>query len=262
MIVQAFINQKGGVGKTTLAYHAAHAAIAAGERVVVIDLDSQANISSMLRENYTVHASAKAFPDICFADALYGSESPDLSKSLDTPCGVRLFPAHRAMDVHDTVAVLAAVKRAQDAVATLDCDRVIVDCGPTMGLRQALSVALADQVIVPLEANALSISGVAGLQKLIEGVSVAVNKPREIQYVVNKVHKRSKLHAEAVSALKTRLSIRGILHDSSSLSRVPHATKPIWDLSATPSRTRDEWRSFFASLVNSTKTVSKESRHG
>lgn len=249
MKVQAFINQKGGVGKTTLAFHAAHAAKEAGERVCVIDLDSQANITSMLRSNYNVHGSSKAFPDVTFADALYAEPEPDLEKGLKTESGIYVFPAHRAMDVHDSIEIMPSAARAKERVAQLDFDRVIIDCGPTMGLRQALSVALADYVFVPLEANSLSISGVGGLQKLIEGVSLAFPKNRHIHHIINKVHKRSKLHQEAITALTSRLQVLGVLHDSASLSRVPHVTKPVWALSTTPSRSRNEWREFYETLL-------------
>lgn len=167
----AIINQKGGVGKTTTAVNLGAALARAGRRVVVVDLDPQANAS--------LHLGAEPAPgepssygvlctDVPFREALHPTSTPGLS----------LVPAH--IDLSGAELELAsAIGREtilRDAIADWvaeaggpPADYVLFDCPPSLGLLSVNGLAAAEEVIVVLQTEFFALQG---LSKLIEIVQL------------------------------------------------------------------------------------------
>jgi chromosome partitioning protein len=160
----AFINQKGGVGKTTTAVSVAAALARRGLRVLLVDLDPQGHASL----HFGVEAAAD---DKTVYDVLTrGAALAEVARYVDQE--VTVVPSHidlAAAEVElaerdDRGRVLA---RALEPYAD-HYDLMIADCGPSLGLLTINALAAVDEVIIPLQPHFLALQG---LGRLLETVT-------------------------------------------------------------------------------------------
>jgi len=172
MVSIAVVNQKGGVGKTTVALGLASAATAASMRVLVIDLDPQANASTGLgvwdAERTVDHALASDQPGVLRSvvtvggwPAGEGALAPDVAAS--SPQLAQREP-QLANDP------IGAQDRLQVAMAGLDYDLVLIDCPPSLGLLTVNGLFGADQALVVTEPGAWASDGVAQILRTVERI--------------------------------------------------------------------------------------------
>lgn len=168
MQIIAIANQKGGVGKTTLACLLAfYLAEKRASRVAALDLDGQANLSTTLRQ-YRIDVSSRALfedtplslPAVRPAIALFHGEPPlanlELGVSGEQRRRVRTFAAH-----------LEAMRG--------EFDFCVIDPPPTAGMRMVATLAAADYVTVPIELERYSRDGVKAMIQMIFGVRAEYN---------------------------------------------------------------------------------------
>ena len=166
----AIINQKGGVGKTTTAVNLGAALARAGRRVVVVDLDPQANASLHLGAELGPEE-ASIYSVLCggvpFEQALRGTSIPGLS----------LLPSH--IDLSGAELELAsAIGREtvlRDAIADWmaaaggpPTDYLLFDCPPSLGLLSVNGLSAAEEVIVVLQTEFFALQGLSKLIEIIQ----------------------------------------------------------------------------------------------
>ncbi|MFQ5845464.1 MAG: AAA family ATPase, partial [Planctomycetota bacterium] len=156
----AVVNQKGGVGKTTTAFNLAGALAARGRRVLAVDLDPQADLTSSLVD----------LPDDApSTEDLFSSPGMDAAAVVrPTPVpGVDLVPARtRLAGVETRIAGLPlreTLLGRRLAPLAARYEIVLMDCPPNLSLVTVNALAACDEAIVPLEAHVYSIRAVADL---------------------------------------------------------------------------------------------------
>ena len=192
MAIVAVANQKGGVGKTTLAVHLAVGAARAGLRVIVVDADPQGNATSWLLDGEQ---------DAEMYRLLLLNESPvKLVRGLPS-WGVGLLPGDYRTG--EALAMLGAVGRLAEVPTRIrplaeSADLVLLDMPPsrTSGFVEILSAA--DWVIVPTQLERLSLEGVALLAQTLQQMQ---GGPRLMGIVPNLVRARTTEHQAQMQSL-------------------------------------------------------------
>jgi chromosome partitioning protein len=198
--IYALANQKGGVGKTTTAVNLAACLAEAGERVLVVDLDPQANATSGLGERAN---------GVSSADLLDGAPLATLTRATKFP-QLDLVPSKA--DLAGTAADLARREHAEHYLAealTDATDRyafVFVDCPPALGPLTVNALAAADRVLVPVQAEYYALEGLSQLLSSVNAVKGRLNPRLSIGGVLlTMVDGRTKLSADVAAELERHL---------------------------------------------------------
>lgn len=200
--IVSFINQKGGVGKTTMAFNTAFALAQKGKKVLAIDLDPQANLTLLFeaKNNYNLHHllvnSIKELKMIhapaILSDILHYSKGDVM---------VDLIPGGQELSGFElTVAGINAprqliLKRFLEMSTLKDrYDYIIIDCPPTLGLLVINALCASDGVIVPFKADDFSRKGLEHFYQVLNDISDMgiVKAPEVVLHVPNLVDLRRK----------------------------------------------------------------------
>jgi chromosome partitioning protein len=183
----AFFNNKGGVGKTTLIYHIAYMMTELDYTVVAVDLDPQANLSSMFLSETTLYEKIEANQSIIEAlkplvkgigdlnephleqinprlNLLVGnldlSDFEDRLSDSWTKCLNREEPAFRFISSFHRII--------EKAVNQTNADFVLIDVGPNLGAINRAALIAADNVVIPVSADLFSVQGIRNVGKRLK----------------------------------------------------------------------------------------------
>lgn len=179
--IYVFVNQKGGVGKTTTAISLAANLAQLGQRVLLVDLDPQANATSSLGVD-------KNTVDGGVYTALIGQATATSQILNSARLKLALLPSSLALAGAEIelVGMLARESQLQRALRPLEpqFDYILIDCPPSLGLLTLNGlVAARDGVIIPVQAEYLALEGLGLLTGTIARVRQALNPGLEIRGV-------------------------------------------------------------------------------
>jgi chromosome partitioning protein len=166
--IYTLVNQKGGVGKTTTTINLGAYLAQMGQRVLVVDLDPQANATSCLGVDKSNVQSGTY-------EALFGETKIASSVLLNERLKLSLLPSSPALAGAEVELVdeLARESRLRKALVQMKgrYDYILIDCPPSLGLLtvNGLMAAL-DGVIVPVQCEYLALEGLGQLTQTIERV--------------------------------------------------------------------------------------------
>lgn len=222
-------NQKGGVGKSTLAALLAwwlqdkqHA------RVAAFDLDNQQNLSRTL----------KAY------------DSGMRTVSFFKPEPIEIFASEKAITLFSADASLADLERSKPEILRTfrrhlsslhdKFDYCVIDTPPTIGLRMSAALIAGDYVLCPIELEEYSIEGLTAMLKAIFGIRQKYNPQLKFLGVLaNRFNPHSVRQKEALQQLVTQYSEFMIPTKISTRSAIPEALAagiPVWQLAKSSAR--------------------------
>jgi chromosome partitioning protein len=228
--VLAVANQKGGVGKTTTVVSVGAFLAAAGKRVLVVDIDPQANATSSLGiDKHAVPASVY--------EVLVSGLPVDSALTLTRRVGLDLLPSTPALAGAEIELVNMSGRehRLKEALASVRdrYDYVLVDCPPSLGLLTVNALTAADEVIIPVQCEYLPMEGLAELMHTVELVQHHLNQTLTIRgLLMTMFDARTSLAQQVVNEVREHFPDRTfqiIVPRSVRLSEAPSYGEPILD---------------------------------
>ncbi len=206
----ALINQKGGVGKTTTTVNLGAALALAGKRVVVVDLDPQANLTLFLGLELPAGApsSYRVLTGECsFGAALRSTSTPNLRV---LPTDIHLSGAE--LELSGSEGREGELRKALDAwrdeharqhPGEEPADYVLFDCPPSLGLLSLNALAAADEVFLVVQTQFLALQGMSRLVEVIELVQRRLHPALRLTGIVPCMYdSRMRLAREVLAELR------------------------------------------------------------
>lgn len=195
MTIITVANQKGGVGKTTTAVTLAHGAAIRGDRVLLIDLDTQGNVADSLgledgSDLYEWLILGKKIDQV----AINARERLDVIRSNKTTAQLKVSLS--GMDFREMVLA--------NALEFYDHDLVIIDCPPSVDILHTAALVAADLLVIPTKLDQFAIKGVIEMLRSLDSVKRATRSTCRVAGIIptfyDKVTKESQGQLENLAA--------------------------------------------------------------
>lgn len=229
------MNHKGGVGKTTSVINIGAGLVELGKKVLLIDLDPQANLTLSLgvpRHPVTIYESIRG-------------ESPlapyNIKDKLDVVTST-LDLSGAEMELINEAGREFLLRELLDPVRG-NYDYILIDCPPSLGLLTLNALTSSDQVFIPLQTEFLAMQGLAKIKQVINKVKLRLNKKLQIGGVIATMYDARKvLNRDVVATIQKYfgdLVFETMIRDNVSLAEAPAQRKDIFAYSPNSSGAED-----------------------
>lgn len=208
MQIVAFLNQKGGVGKSSCTHHLGGAFAQAGKRVLLVDADPQSSLTQGLLGPGTLDALK---PGRTIAAVLSGGDPPPdaVVRPSGFP-GVDLVPGSKAADKADSVEPWLQDCSVQRRLAAFlrelspGYDVCLIDCPPTLRGCSWAALVAATALVVPLQPEDYGAQGIRAVQDYVEEVRAVINPGLRLAgYLVTMYNARLSIHKMYLEMLQS-----------------------------------------------------------
>jgi len=196
--IYVFVNQKGGVGKTTSAINIGAYLAEAGKKVLLVDFDSQGNMSSgvgLSKDKPTIY------------ELMAGQASADQVIKHTSVANLDAIPA--SIDLSGAAIELVGqqerdffLKKSLQPVKD-KYDYILIDCPPSLGILTLNGLAAADAVLIPMQCEYFALEGISLLLQTVKKVQKSINPSLTIGGIFFTMYdSRTRLAQEVVTQVK------------------------------------------------------------
>jgi chromosome partitioning protein len=189
----AISNEKGGVAKTTSTYSLGASLAEVGKRVLLIDLDPQANLSlanSIEPTSTSKNSSQVLLEGMPARDALNKTSVENL---MIIPCGARMSDAEHFLPVRINYQFILR-DALEQAHLEEDFDYVIMDCPPSLGAITINALTAANLLIIPTQAEYFSAYALRDMMVMIRRVRKETNPDLAYRILITLLDQRNRTH--------------------------------------------------------------------
>lgn len=221
----AVVNHKGGVGKTTTTVNLGAALSRLGKRILLVDMDSQQNLTTSLMKEEDVSKS--------IFDSLMQNEPLPIvriSEGLDL-CPSELALAAAELHLQARIGRESLLKKLLNRVRD-NYDFIFVDCPPSLGLFTINALVAATDVFLPLTGETLPLRGIIMLDETLNDVIQNANSDLKITGVVVQRYNNRKLNNEVIEAITSKFGAKVFdtkIRECIALAEAPAAHCSIFD---------------------------------
>jgi chromosome partitioning protein len=255
MKVITIANNKGGVGKTMSSYQLACHLANQGNRVLVVDLDSQANLSSTLG----VNIQRTLIPEWLIGDIEFDEIVMPAVGKYDFYKNLSVIPSSRHMANLAKLLILSEseirrsagrkerlLKKRLDKAADL-FDYVVIDTPPMLGDELIMSLVASDKVLIPTQAQDYSIDGLEELMDTFEIIKESENPKLEFTIIPSMVNGRRKIEQNRLNELAQSFNITSPIRNLVDMQESISMSKPVF-LMGKNSKGKEDYANLWASL--------------
>lgn len=229
MRIVALANQKGGVGKTTTSVNLAACLAKEGSRVLVVDLDPQANATSAF--------GMVGFEGESCYGALLGTES--VVRRVVPTKWENLWIIPGDLDLAGAELEVARIDdhltRLRDALQPFrdetPFDYILLDCPPSLGILMTNALAAADELLVPIQCEYFALEGLSKIVTVVEQIRASGANPNlEIKGIVMTMFMRNNLAQQVINEVQKHFAeelYRTVIPRTVRLSEAPSHGVPI-----------------------------------
>jgi chromosome partitioning protein len=192
--VFVFVNQKGGVGKTTTAINLGAYLAQLGKKVLLVDFDPQSNLTS----GVGVKSNGSGIYEVL-------TGKTEIEQAVRGTAVDRLFVAPSSIDLSGATVELVGVERREYYLKTIldpikdDYDFTLIDCPPSLGVLTLNGLVAAESVLIPLQCEYFALEGLSLLLQTIRLVQKGLNPGLKIGGILFTMYdSRTKLALDVV----------------------------------------------------------------
>lgn len=234
-LIISLLNHKGGVGKTTSAINIGAGLAELGKKILLIDLDPQANL--------TLSLGIPRHPNTIY-EAIRG-ETPlipyQVKENLDVVIST-LDLSGAEMELINEAGREFILRELFDPIRD-NYDYIIIDCPPSLGLLTLNALTSSDLVYIPLQTEFLAMQGLAKIKQIIQKVKLRLNKKLEIGGVIATMYDHRKvLNRDVVQTIEKYfgdLVFETRIRDTVALAEAPAQRKDIFAYNRNSSGAKD-----------------------
>lgn len=222
----ALANQKGGVGKTTTALNLGAGLAEQGKKVLLVDADSQANLTIAL--GYTKTDELPVTLSNVMKNVLEGKHFDVMEGIIHHKEGIFLMPSDIELSGFE-ISLITAMNRERILKRYINevkknYDYVLIDCMPSLGMVTINALAAADSVIIPVQPHYLSAKGLELLIRSVSMVKYHINPKIRIDGILmTMVTPRTNITKEIIREVKSAYGQKVKVFSS----EIPHSVRAV-----------------------------------
>ena len=231
----SLLNHKGGVGKTTSAINIGAGLVELGRKVLLIDLDPQANLTLSLgipRQKYTIYEALRGESELVPVTVREGLDVVISTLDLSSAEMELINEAGREYILRELFEPVVE-----------EYDYIIIDCPPSLGLLTLNALTCCRYVFIPLQTEFLALQGLAKIKQIIDKVRFRLNKKLEIGGVIATMYdSRKVLNRDVVETIKKYFGpkvFNTLIRDNVALAEAPSQRKDIFSYNRSSNGAKD-----------------------